>query len=210
MVYIKSDPKQIQLLPTNLRTIIPESHICYLIESFVHELNYNKFDEQVQGPRNPSYHPRILLQILIYGIFEKITSSKKLEKATYENIIFRYLSESLNPDFHTISNFRKNNHDLIKETFLQTIIFAKELDMINFNKLYLDGTKIKANASKSKNFSKEEIEYLSQYYQRNQSESGFSEDKRRISGKVAQKKIDRISCALDLRVIWHNLFWVGA
>jgi len=53
-------------------------------------------------------------------------------------------------------------------------------------------------------------EYFTQYYQRNQSESGFSEDKRRISGKVAQKKIDRISCALDLRVIWHNLFWVGA
>jgi len=53
-------------------------------------------------------------------------------------------------------------------------------------------------------------EYFTQYYQRNQSESGFSEDKRRISGKVAQKKIERISCALDLRVIWHNLFWIGA
>lgn len=52
--------------------------------------------------------------------------------------------------------------------------------------------------------------YFSEYYQRNQSESGFSEDKRRISGQVAQKKIERITCALDLRIIWHNLFWVGA
>ena len=53
-------------------------------------------------------------------------------------------------------------------------------------------------------------EYFTKYFQRNQSESGYSEDKRRISGNVAQKKIDRISCALDLRVIWHNLFWTGA
>jgi len=60
------------------------------------------------------------------------------------------------------------------------------------------------------NFTYNTKEYFSEYYQRNQSESGFSEDKRRISGQVAQKKIERISCALDLRVIWHNLFWVGA
>jgi transposase len=59
--------------------------------------------------------------------------------------------------------FRKNHHELIKECFLQTIQVAKSLDMINLNKLYLDGTKIKANASKSKTFTKDEIDYLSTF-----------------------------------------------
>ena len=64
---------------------------------------------------------------------------------------------------HTVAMFRKNNSGLIKDSFLETIKIAKELDMVNFNKLYLDGTKIKANASKSKSFSKEEIDFLSEF-----------------------------------------------
>jgi transposase len=162
MVYIKSDASQTFLLPTNLRDIIPKDHICFLIEEVVRQLDFSDFDREVEGPGNPTYHPRINLKIILNGICERITSTRKLEKLTIENIVFRYLSENLNPDFHTISMFRKDNKEIIKNCFLQTIEIAKRLDMINLNKLYLDGTKIKANASKSKNFSKEEIEFLSE------------------------------------------------
>ena len=86
-----------------------------------------------------------------------------MEKLTYENIVFRYLSENLNPDFHTIALFRKENRQLIKQSFLQTIEIAKNLNTVNFNKLYLDGIKVKANASKSKSFTKEEIDFLSDF-----------------------------------------------
>ena len=163
MVYINSNSKQIQLLPTNLREIISDDHICYLIENVVHNMDFTKFDEQVQGPGNPSYHPRILLKIIINGVCDRVTSTRKLAKLTSENIIFRYLSENLTPDFHTIAMFRKNHQQLIKDCFLETINIAKELDMVNFNKLYLDGTIIKANASKNKSFSKEEIDFLSNF-----------------------------------------------
>lgn len=163
MVYIESDCEQVQLIPTNLRDIIPKDHICYLIEEIVHGLDFCTFDEKVQGPGNPSYHPRILLKIVINGICDIITSTRKLAKLTSENIIFRYLSENLTPDFHTIAMFRKNNSGLIKACFLQTIKVAKGLDMVNFNKLYLDGTKIKANASKSNSFSEEELDFLSDF-----------------------------------------------
>lgn len=163
MVYINSNPQQIQLLPTNLREIISDNHICYLIENVVHHIDFIKFDEQVQGPGNPSYHPRILLKIIINGVCDRVTSTRKLAKLTSENVIFRYLAENLTPDFHTIAMFRKNNAELIKDCFLETIKIAKELDMVNFNKLYLDGTKIKANASKSKSFSKEELDFLSDF-----------------------------------------------
>lgn len=161
MVYMKSSAKQTQLLPTDLRTIIPKNHMCYLIEDVVTQLDYSKFDKKVEGAGNPSYHPRICLKIIINGICERVTSTRRLEKLTHENIVFRYLSENQNPNFHTIALFRKENHDLIKQCFLQTIEIAKKLDMINFNKLYLDGTKIKANASKSKTFTKKEIDFLS-------------------------------------------------
>src|SRR3989338_7748059 len=163
MVYIKSSPKQTLLLPTNLRDIIPKDHICYLIEDVIEQLDFSNFDKQVEGPGNPSYHPRICLKIIINGICERVSSTRKLEKLTYENIIFRYLSENLSPDFHTIALFRKENTKLIKQSFLQTIEIAKDLNMVNFNKLYLDGTKVKANASKSKSFTKEEIDFLSDF-----------------------------------------------
>ena len=163
MVYIKSSPYQTLLLPTDLRDIIPKDHICYLIEEVVNRLGFSSFDKEVEGPGNPSYHPRINLKIIINGVCERVTSTRKLEKLTYENIIFRYLAENLNPDFHTIALFRKENRQLIKQTFLQTIEIAKNLNMVNFNKLYLDGIKVKANASKSKSFTKEEIDFLSDF-----------------------------------------------
>jgi len=163
MVYIKSDPEQTFLLPTDLRTIIPKDHMCYLIEEVVNQLDFSCFDEKVEGPGNPSYHPRIILKIILNGICERITSTRRLEKSTFENVVFRYLSENLNPDFHTIAMFRKENRDLIKKCFLQTIEIAKNLEMVNFNKLYLDGIKVKANASKSKTFTKEEIDFLSEF-----------------------------------------------
>src|SRR3989339_1326526 len=163
MVYIKSNPEQTVLLPTNLREIIQKGHMCYLIEDVVEQLDYSYFDKKVEGPGNPTYHPRILLKIIVNGVCERVTSTRKLEKLTYENIVFRYLAENLNPDFHTIALFRKENRDLIKQSFLQTVEVAKQLNMVNFNKLYLDGIKVKANASKSKSFTKEEIDFLSDF-----------------------------------------------
>jgi transposase len=163
MVYIKSDCSQTLLLPTNLRDIIPKDHICFLIEEVVNELNFDDFDKKVNGPGNPSYHPRIIIKIILNGVCERVTSSRKLEKLTIENIVFRYLSENLNPDFHTIAIFRKDNCNLIKKCFLQTVEIAKKLDMVNLNKLYLDGIKIKANASKKKTFEEDEINFLSEF-----------------------------------------------
>ncbi len=163
MVYIKSNPNQTTLIPTDIRTIISDNHLCYLIENVVNQLDFSNYDKDVEGAGNPSYHPRINLKIIIYGICDKVTSTRKLEKLTYENIIYRYLAENLNPNFHTFALFRKGNNQLIKYCFLQTIEVAKKLDLINFNKLYLDGTKVKANASKSKTFTKDEIDYLSTF-----------------------------------------------
>jgi len=151
------------LLPTDLRSIIPKDHICFLIEDVISQLNFSDFDSKVAGAGNPSYHPRIILKIILNGVCDRVTSTRRLEKLTIENVVFRYLAENLSPDFHTIAMFRKENHELIKQCFLQTVEIAKSLDMVNFSKLYLDGIKVKANASKSKNFTKDEIDFLSEF-----------------------------------------------
>lgn len=176
MVYIKSNPEQTLLLPTNLREIIPSNHLCFLIEDVIGQLNFKDFDKDVNGPGNPTYHPRVMLKIILNGICDRVTSTRRLEKLTVENIVFRYLAENLNPDFHTIAMFRKENSELIKEIFLQTIEIAKGLGMVNFNKLYLDGIKLKANASKSKTFTKEEIEFLSEFVDKHLAEMDKTDD----------------------------------
>ena len=163
MVYIQSNINQTTLIPTDIKTIISKNHMCYLTENIINQLDFSEYDEQVKGAGNPSYHPKINLKVIIQGICDRVTSTRKLEQLTHENVIYMYLSEGLHPNFHTIAMFRKNNHDLIKECFLQTINVAKNLNMINFNKLYLDGIKIKANASKCKTFTKEEVEFLSKF-----------------------------------------------
>ncbi|MDA3836250.1 MAG: IS1182 family transposase [Nanoarchaeota archaeon] len=163
MVYIKSNPEQTFLLPTDLRAKIAKDHICFLIEEVVNQLDFTKFNEAVVGAGNPTYHPRINMKIILNGICDRITSTRHLERQTQENIVFMYLSENLKPNFHTIAMFRKNNSELIKQCFLQTIEVAKQLDMVNFSKLYLDGIKVKANASKNKNFNEEEIKFLFQF-----------------------------------------------
>ena len=163
MVYKKSNPEQTFLLPTDLRTKIAQDHICFLIEEVVNQLDFTKFDMAVLGAGNPSYHPRIILKIILNGICDRITSTRQLERQTHENIVFMYLAENLKPNFHTIAMFRKDNNELIKQCFLQTVEVADELGMIDFGKLYLDGIKLKANASKGKNFSKEEVEFLSEF-----------------------------------------------
>lgn len=163
MVYMNTNPNQIQLLPTNLREIIDDGHICYLIEEVVGNVNFSNFNKSVSGPGAPSYHPRIKLKILIYGILERETSSRRLEKLTKENIVFRYLAEGTRPDFHTLAMFRKEHPELIERVFVETIFLAKELNLINSNRLYLDGTKMIANASKKKNYSEDEINFLLNY-----------------------------------------------
>lgn len=163
MVYYKSDSEQVQLIPTNIRDLIPENHICYFVEKIIKDVDTTEFDLKVAGPGNPSYHPKIYLKIIIQGVLDKITSSRKLEQLTHENIIFRYLSEGLHPNFHSISMFRKNNPKLIRDCFLATVEVAKKMNLVNLNVLYLDGTKIKANSSKKQNFTKDEVDFLSRY-----------------------------------------------
>jgi transposase len=143
--------------------MIPEDHICFLVESIVESMDFTSFDLKYSGAGHPAYHPRILLKILIMGILDRVRSSRRLAKNARENIVYMYLSEKVTPDFRTISDFRKDNGDIVKEAFKHTVSFAREEGLLDLTHLSTDGTKLRANASNRRVLRREEIEILTRF-----------------------------------------------
>jgi transposase len=160
MAYIKSFKEQNWLLPPNISDLIPDDHVCLLIESFIDELDFSSFDIKYAGAGHPAYHPRVILKLLVMGVLDKVRSSRRLARNARENIVYMYLSEKLCPDFRTISDFRKDNPTIVKKAFQHTVTLAKSEGMLDLSNLATDGTKTKANASNRKVLSKEELAFL--------------------------------------------------
>jgi transposase len=160
MAYIESHREQAWLLPPSIEDLIPGDHICFLVESLVDNLDYKAFDKRYSGAGHPAYHPRILLKLLVMGILDRARSSRRLARNARENVVYMYLSEKVSPDFRTISDFRKDNQVLLKDVFKHTVSFAKEEGLLDLSHLSTDGSKIKANASNRRVFTKDELKVL--------------------------------------------------
>ena len=160
MAYIQSYKEQSWLLPPSIEDLIPEDHVCFLVESLVDNLDYEVFNVQYSGAGHPAYHPRILLKLLVMGVLDRVRSSRRLARNSRENVVYMYLAEKLSPDFRTISDFRKDNPTLFKEIFKHTVSFAKVEGLLDLSHLCTDGSKVKANASNRRVLSKEELEVL--------------------------------------------------
>jgi len=163
MAYIKSHPNQTYLIPPKITDLFSKDHVCYLIEHIANEMDYSEFDQKYAGAGHPAYHPRVNLKILTMGYIDSMRSSRKLAKNSQENVVYIYLAEKTQPDFRTISDFRKDNPKLVKNTFKQIVKFAHDRGWIDLSHLMIDGTKIKANANDDKNISKETLEKLEKH-----------------------------------------------
>ena len=157
MGYMSSLKGQNWLIPQSIQDMIPKNHICFFVEEFVDSLDFSEFDMIFEGAGHPSYHPRIIMKIIIQGMLSKERSSRKLASACRENFVFMYLAEKVQPEFSTICRFRRNNKKFVKEAFKETIKLADENDLIDLNLICTDGSKIKANASKKMCLTKEQI-----------------------------------------------------
>ena len=160
MTYISSFKNQDWLLPTSIKQMIPQNHISFFVEEFVESLDFAGFDMISEGAGHPAYHPRIIMKIIIQGMLSKERSSRKLASACRENFVFMYLAEKVQPNFRTIARFRKNNASFIKEAFKETVNLASEYNLIDLNVICVDGSKIKANASKKGTLEKEQLNQL--------------------------------------------------
>ena len=157
MAYIQSYKDQVWLLPPSIEELIPEDHICFLVEALVDSMDFKAFDLKYAGAGHPAYHPRVLLKILVMGVMDRVRSSRRLAKNARENVVYMYLSEKLAPDFRTISDFRKDNPEVIKKAFRHTVELGKQEGLLDLSHLSTDGSKIKANASNRRVLTEDEL-----------------------------------------------------
>lgn len=162
MVYLQTQRSQNWLIPQSIKDMIPKEHVCFFVEEFVESLDFSNFNLLYSGAGHPAYHPRILMKVLIQGMLSRIRSSRKLAAATRESFIFMYLAEKVNPDFRTIARFRKNNAAFVKDAFKQTVKLASDYKIIDLSFIGIDGSKIKAQASRKQYFDQAGLDKLEQ------------------------------------------------
>ena len=147
------DPDQQFLLPPSLRDWLPEGHLALFINDVVdHALDLSAIYKLYQGDGRgmPPYHPRLMVKLVVYGYCTGKTSSRKLERATYDEVPYRVLAANQHPDHDSIASFRKRHLQGLAGLFKQVLKLADELGLVKLGHVALDGTKVKANASKHK------------------------------------------------------------
>jgi transposase len=145
-------PEQNLLLPPSLREWLPENHLAYFVSDVVDQLDLSAiesiYEEEERG--QPPYHPRMMTKILVYGYCVGVFSSRRIQKRLVEDVAFRVLAAGNQPDFRTIADFRKLHLAALEELFRQVLRITLETGTMKLGRVALDGSKVKANASKHK------------------------------------------------------------
>jgi transposase len=148
------------LLPPSVQDWVPESHLARYVVDVVEGLNLSELERAYSGRGSTAYHPATLLSLLIYGYATGTFSSRKIERATYDSLAFRYIACNRHPDHDTLATFRKRFGKEFRDTFVQVLQIARENQLSKFGTVSLDGTKIHANASRHSALSYGHIEKI--------------------------------------------------
>lgn len=141
---------QTQLLPPNLSDLVSKDHIARLISHSVDKMDLSFIEKQYSANGQRAYDPRMLLKVLVYGYASGARSSRKLADRLKEDVVMMWLAGRAEPDFRTISDFRKDKLQDFKKIFEQVLDTCFELNLVSVGKISIDGTKIQASASKNK------------------------------------------------------------
>ena len=137
------------LLPPSLEELISKTHAVRVVGSVIDRIDIGPLVDTFKGGGTSSYHPRMLLKVLVYAYLNNIYSSRRIEAAIKENIHFMWLAGMKQPDHHTINRFRGQRlKDHIREVFTQVVLLLMEAGHVDLKAVYTDGTKIEANANK--------------------------------------------------------------
>ncbi len=150
--YLPYEPDQQLLLPAALQEWLPDDHLAYFISDVVDQLDMSEITARYERERRggPPYHPRMMVKVLLYGYCVGVASSRRIAQRLHEDIAFRVLAANNTPDFRTISDFRKDNLDALSGLFIQVLGLCQRAGLVKLGHVALDGTKVKANASKHK------------------------------------------------------------
>ena len=143
-----SDRRTGFLLPPSVDEWLPQRHLARFVVEVVEGLDLSAMSRSYRGTGSASYHPTPLLGLLIYGYATGVFSSRKLERATYDSVAFRFIAANDHPDHDTIATFRRRFLKDIEALFVKVLLLAREMGVLKMGTVALDGTKIHANASR--------------------------------------------------------------
>lgn len=152
--------QQQYLLPPSVDEWLPDNHLARFIVEVVDQLDLTRLTTRYAGRGSAAHHPAVLLALLVYGYATGVFSSRKIERASYDSVAFRFISADTHPDHDTLANFRKTFLVELEDLFVQVLSLAQAMKLVKLGRISLDGTKIKANASKHKALSYGHIEKL--------------------------------------------------
>ena len=141
--FIVADRKTDYLLPPSVDDWLNEDHLARYIVEVVDQLDLSRLTRQYAGRGSKAHHPATLLSILIYGYCAGVFSSRKLERATYDSVAFRYLAAGTHPDHDTLATFRRRFLGEFSELFVQVLELAREMKLLQLGHVCLDGTKVR-------------------------------------------------------------------
>lgn len=146
------DMDQQLLLPQDLREWLPTGHLALYVSDVVDQLDLSgimrSYEDEMRG--RPPYHPAMMVKLLVYGYCIGKTSSRKIERATYEDVGFRVLACNQQPDHDSIAEFRKRHLQELAKLFVQVLQLCQRAGLVKLGHVAIDGTKIRANAAKRK------------------------------------------------------------
>ena len=152
-------PGQSELLPASPREWLPEGHLAYFVMDVVGQLDlsslYAHYERELRG--YPPHHPRMMVSLLLYAYSVGVASSRKIERRTHEDVAFRVIAAGQHPDHTTLSEFRRIHLKALSGLFQQMLALCMKAGLVRLGHVALDGTKLKANASKHKAMSYERM-----------------------------------------------------
>jgi transposase len=136
------------LMPPSVDEWLPERHLARFVVEIIGQLDLGAMTSRYRGSGEKSYHPELLLGLIVYGYATGVFSSRKLERATHDSVAFRFVAANAHPDHDTIANFRRRFLKQIEALFVQVLCLAREMGVLKLGTVALDGTKMHANASR--------------------------------------------------------------
>ncbi|MGZ4995975.1 MAG: IS1182 family transposase [Methylobacter sp.] len=187
--FIQFDRSQQYLLPPSVDEWLPEGHLARFIVEVIDQLDLSKLTRRYSGSGSAAYHPAMMLALLVYGYASGTFSSRKIERATYDSVAFRFIAANHHPDHDTLAHFRKTFLVEMEDVFVQVLSLAQAMKLVKLGQISLDGTKIKANASKHKALSHGHIEKL---------EAQLREEVQTLLKKAADVDQEELADGIDL------------
>ena len=136
------------LFPPSMGDWLPEQHLARFVVEIIEQLDLKGMERAYRGAGSAPFHPALLLSILVYGYATGVFSSRKLEHATYDSIAFRFVAADEHPDHNTLNTFRKRFLKEIEGLMVQVLLIARTMGVLKLGNIALDGTKLRANASR--------------------------------------------------------------